>query len=527
MRRRHRPPELEQRAAALATAVELADGVVPATELAPARELLSRFGQRTALAPGVTVAALLGATGSGKSSLFNALVGEPLAHVHARRPTTTRPLAAVWEAPGAATLLDWLEAPDRRLRPADPRLAGLVLLDLPDIDSTRTANRQVAARLAERVDALVWVLDPQKYADAVVHEEYLRPLHEHASVSLVVLNQVDRLAAADRPGVLTHLRQLLDRDGMGDVEVLSTSAVTGEGVAELRQRLARLTAEGRAVRERLEADLRTTAGELRDRHAAADEVPAEPRGAARLVDACARAAGVGEVRTAVERSYRRRAHRHTGWPPVRWLARLRPDPLRRLHLEAPTAGATSLPEPTPAQAAAVRTGVHDLAWDSTEGMAATWRSALVARTEERVPALVDTLDATIAGTDLGGQRRPRWWRLWSVLGTLLFLTALAGALWLGGLAVLGYLRLPEPQTPMLGPVPWPTALLLGGSAGGLLLALVGRLLARAGGRRTARRAQAQLTQGIGRTATEVVVAPLAAELRRYREFCAAVERAAR
>src|SRR5690606_24260335 len=169
----------------------------------------------------------------------------------------------------------------------------------------------------------------------------------------------------------------------------------------------------------------------------------------------------------------------------------------------------------------------DLAWDSTEGMAATWRSALVARTEERVPALVDALDATIAGTDLGGQRRPRWWRLWSVLGTLLFLTALAGALWLGGPAVLGYLRLPEPPTPRLGPVPWPTALLLGGSAGGLLLALVGRLLARAGGRRTARRAQAQLTQGVGRTATEVVVAPLAAELRRYREFCAAVERASR
>src|SRR5690606_38160937 len=103
MRRRQRTPELEERAAALGTAVERGDGVVPADDLAPARRLIERMGERRALASGVTVAALLGATGSGKSSLFNALVGESLADVHARRPTTTHPLAAVWEAPGAAT----------------------------------------------------------------------------------------------------------------------------------------------------------------------------------------------------------------------------------------------------------------------------------------------------------------------------------------------------------------------------------------------------------------------------------------
>ena len=527
MRRRQRTPELEERAAALGTAVERGDGVVPADDLAPARRLLERMGERRALASGVTVAALLGATGSGKSSLFNALVGESLADVHARRPTTTHPLAAVWEAPGAATLLDWLDVPDRRVRPADPRLTGLVLLDLPDIDSTRTANRRIAGRLAERVDALVWVLDPQKYADAVVHDEYLHPLRAHASVSLVVLNQVDRLAAGDRPGVLAHLREILGRDGLADVEVLTTSAVTGEGVPELRERLARLAAEGRAVRNRLAADVRTVAGELRDRHGSGGAVPAEPEGVARLVDACGRAAGVHEVRSAVERSYRSRAHRHTGWPPLRRLGRLRPDPLRRLHLDAPTTGASSLPAPTPAQEAAVRTGVHDLAWDSTTGMAETWRAAVVARTEERVPALVDALDATIARTDLGAQRRPRWWRVWSVLGMLLFTTALAGALWLGALAVLGYLRLPPPDTPMLGPLPWPTALLLGGLAAGLVLALVGRLLARAGARRAARRARARLAEGIGATVTEVVVDPLAADLHRYREFSTAVADAAR
>jgi len=526
VRRRQRQPALEERTDALARVAELGDGVVDEARLAPVREVLDRTGTRTALAPGVTVAALLGATGSGKSSLFNALVGAPLADVHARRPTTTSPLAAVWDAPGATGLLDWLDVPDRRLRPADPRLAGLVLLDLPDIDSTRTENRRIAARLAERVDALVWVLDPQKYADAVVHEEYLRPLHEHAAVSVVVLNQVDRLAAGDRDGVLTHLGEILHRDGLGNVEVLATSARTGEGVPALRDRLAALVEEGRAARARLEADARTVARELATDHLPTGTVPAAPRRVDELVDACGAAAGAREVRTAVERSYRRRAGRQTGWPPLRWLGRLRPDPLRRLHLERPSEGASSLPAPTPAQEAAVRTGVHDLAWDSTDGMAETWRTRITARTEDRVPALVDALDATIARTDLGAEHRPRWWRVWWFLGHLLFATALAGAAWLGVLAGLAYLRLPEPETPMAGPLPWPTALLLGGLAVGLLLALLGRLLARVGARRAGRRARARLQHGIRETAERVMVQPLAEDLDRYREFAAALERAA-
>ncbi|WP_152191090.1 GTPase [Georgenia satyanarayanai] len=524
MRRRSRAPLLEERLTALAAAVESAEGVVPPARLLPAREVLERAGARSALAPGVTVAALLGATGSGKSSLFNALVGEPLAAVHARRPTTTRPLAAVWDAPGAgaAGLLDWLEVPDRRLRPADPRLSGLVLLDLPDIDSTRVENRAVAARLAERVDALVWVLDPQKYADAVVHEEYLRPLREHATVSVVVLNQADRLPADQLPGVLAHLGRVLADDGMAGVEVLTTSARTGVGVPELRARLARLAEEGRAARDRLEADVRTVAGALRD--ATGGRAAAPDPGT--LVAACASAAGVREVVTAVERSSRRRAGRHVGWPPLRWLGRLRPDPLRRLHLET-AAGASSLPAPTPVQAAGVRTGVHDLAWTATEGMAEPWRAAVTQRVEDRVPVLVDALDTAVAGTDLGAEHRPRWWRLWSALGILLFATALAGAAWLGALALMGYLRLPEPQTPMAGPLPWPTALLLGGLAAGLLLAVAGRLLARVGARRAARRARGRLSSAVEDTVRRVMVEPLSEDLDRYGQFSAAVELAAR
>ena len=51
-------------------------------------------------------------------------------------------------------------------------------------------------RLVGLVDLLVWVLDPQKYADAAVHERYLRPLARHGDVTVVVLNQIDRLPPA-------------------------------------------------------------------------------------------------------------------------------------------------------------------------------------------------------------------------------------------------------------------------------------------------------------------------------------------
>ena len=76
-------------------------------------------------------------------------------------------------------------------------LGGLVLLDLPDHDSVRgRRDRLEVNRLVGLADLMVWVLDPQKYADAAVHRRYLVPLAGHSSVIAVVLNQSDLLTAA-------------------------------------------------------------------------------------------------------------------------------------------------------------------------------------------------------------------------------------------------------------------------------------------------------------------------------------------
>ena len=160
---------------ALREAVEAGQGHLPPADLEEPSRLLAKAGARGALGDS-TVVALAGATGSGKSTLFNALAGEPLSETGVRRPTTGVTHAAVWgQSERAAPLLDWLEVAKRHHPPADPDLDGLVLLDLPDHDSTQLSHRREVDRLVALVDVLVWVLDPQKYADAAVHDRYLRP----------------------------------------------------------------------------------------------------------------------------------------------------------------------------------------------------------------------------------------------------------------------------------------------------------------------------------------------------------------
>ena len=107
---------------------------------------------------------------------------------------------------------------------------GLILLDLPDFDSTRASNREVVQRMVGMVDVLVWVLDPQKYADAAVHNDFLSRLASHGAVTLVVLNQVDRLPERDVQPVLESLRSILARDGLAKVQVVAALLPLSDGL---------------------------------------------------------------------------------------------------------------------------------------------------------------------------------------------------------------------------------------------------------------------------------------------------------
>jgi len=246
--------------------------------LTDSETLLRRSGERMRMSASHTVVALAGGTGSGKSSLFNALAGASFSPAGVMRPTTRHLHACVWGMEGAAPLLDWLSVQRRHryarasaLDQGETSLTGLLLLDLPDHDSVVTGSAAMVDRLVKLADMLVWVLDPLKYADASVHRRYLVPLAGHAAVTTVVLNKADTLTPDQVADCAADLRRLLDAEGLMEAPVLVTSAATGAGLDELRRMLGTVVAARQAASDRISADIDA----LLERYAvyAGDSVP--------------------------------------------------------------------------------------------------------------------------------------------------------------------------------------------------------------------------------------------------------------
>lgn len=504
-----------------------------------ARAELGRTGARAELGIEHTVVALAGATGSGKSSLFNAVAGFTISTVGVRRPTTSDPVACVWGS-GSDPLLDWLEVPNRhRTEHASELeggetspLAGLVLLDMPDHDSREKAHRLDVDRLVDRIDLIVWVVDPQKYADEALHADYLRRLRGHDDVLLVVLNQVDRLSETERDAVMADLRRLVREDGLPAATVMATSTVTGEGVAELRGLFADAVASRAMALGRARAALREVAAGLRTQVADDEPLVDEVNGDPRLTEALAGAASVPAVVAAVETGYRRDASAYVGWPFTRWVQRLRRDPLKRLRLADPQLSGdlsalarSSVPEPSRAQLARVDLAERQLLDTATVGLPERWAES-VRQAPVRTDDLRDALDQAVLRTDLDFPR-PRWWVLVGVLQVVFAAAAVLGLLGLLALFVLDFLQVPYPDLPTVGglpewlPVPVPTALLVMGLLGGALLSFVAGAVVPARARARARTARTRLDVAVSTVARERVLVPVAdvlADHRRCRDL---------
>jgi GTP-binding protein EngB required for normal cell division len=518
--------ELTERLEILRSIVEAGSGRLPDELVSRAGTTLRHADARLSHGTAHTVVAIAGATGSGKSSLFNVLVGQPLADVGIRRPTTAVAQAAIFGG-GADRLLDWLEVPIRHVVEAGS-LEGLVLLDLPDHDSVVAAHRQEVDRLVGVSDAFVWVVDPQKYADDVLHRHYLARFANHGAVSIVVLNQIDTIPHEnDRRAVLEHVAALVAEDGLTGVRTIAASARSGEGMDAVRREIDAKVAARHALVERLTADID---GLVDDVRAAMGDVAPRPLSRAqrhRLAEAFAHAAGVDGVADAVGAAHRHRSAQRGGWPLVRWIRRLRPDPLRRLGLDRRALGGrsardvaigrTSRPRPTAVAEVLVDQAVREVALDATAGMPERWHERVREVAAAHRDDVADALDVAVAGADLPTDE-PRWWAVASVAQWCFTAAMVTGLLWLTAMGVVAWLHLPDLPTPDVGAVELPTMLAVGGAVGGWIVAILARRAAEIGGRRRAARARRALLARTDDVARRLVFEPIDAELVAFAEL---------
>jgi GTP-binding protein EngB required for normal cell division len=214
-------------------AVARSEDVLPEADRAEIAAIAARLRSRGGFVGDFVVVALAGGTGSGKSSLLNALVLEPVAQVGVVRPTT-RGSTAVVPARSETDFTRLIAALDVENVVRADALTSTILVDLPDFDSVEAAHRHIVGRVLPTVDAVLWVLDPEKYADRVVHEDYLTPLALYEDQFIFVLNQVDRLGG-EADAVRDHLVSKLVEDGYHDphvVQCVASGAVKVDAVVD-------------------------------------------------------------------------------------------------------------------------------------------------------------------------------------------------------------------------------------------------------------------------------------------------------
>jgi len=464
------------------------------------------------------VLALVGGTGVGKSTLLNAIAGEIVSPASARRPTTSGAIAWVPSSRGRelAGLLRWLGVSEVREH-AGGALAEVAVLDLPDFDSIVPEHRDRVDALLPRVDAVVWVVDPEKYMDHVMHGGYLREFAPRIRRQIVVLNRSDLLSPTDASRVAEDLRGQLRREGAGDIQVIATRAKEGaggidglskwleSGVEAKRVVVARVAAEAREAVRGLAADAGVLGGsndpliEPARRERALSSVA---RGVLAVVDIA------GLERQAVAAT--RLAARRRGAGPFGLLTSAIYRLTGRARASADPAGFLNHWQLRGSLAPAVEP-LRELITATLPSVPAPLRRGLAAMSapmslEHR---LAETVDRALAG-EAAGFRVPTS-ALWTVIGAAQYLvTALLvfSALWFGSLFVIHDAPVGSISVPYLGPVPTPVALLAAALVVGYLLAKLLQLHAGWLGRRWAKRIGARITREVRQRVVDELLVPL-------------------
>jgi 50S ribosome-binding GTPase len=527
-------PTLSDRLTALARITQIGstrsghDGFDPRL-LQEAEQLLDRAGERLRMSAEHTVVVLAGGTGSGKSSLFNRLAGADFSPVGVTRPMTREAYACIWGIEGAGPLLDWLGVPERRryarssvLDSGESSLGGLLLLDLPDHDSVVARATGSVNRLVSLADLMVWVLDPQKYADAAVHSRYLMPMAGHSSVISLVLNQGDLLTPGQADDCVDDLHRLLETEGLHDTQVLVTSAVTGAGLDKLRDVLAETVSARRASTARISADVDAFAARFAP-YAGPADVAGPGQHEEALVAAFAQAAGVSGVGRALQSARELRAVDYVGWPVSSLADRvMRRDTVRKIRLGTLWEELRSVSAgPAGAHKAEIDNAITALADQVAPGLPAPWPATARAAARSQVDAIPPALGRAIADALPAENSAAPWWRLVAVWQGLLLGGAAAGLIWLMVLIVAGIFDALRGTTATFSNMmllPWivvmvAAILLLGWLTASGCMTLVVRTADQ-----EREQAERHMRTGIAGVARQMVIVPIEQELSIYARF---------
>ena len=517
----------------------------PEELLSDASDLLDRAGQRLMLSSNHTVVSLAGGTGSGKSSLFNQLAGADFSTVGVTRPVTRDAHACVWGVAGSGPLMEWLGVP-RRYRYArssaldrgEQSLAGLVLLDLPDHDSVLGHATDLVDNLVGLSDLMIWVLDPQKYADAAVHRRFLVPLAGHSEVIAVVLNQADLLTASQIEDCVQDLRRLLDSEGLHDAQILVTSAKTGDGIEELRKLLVSTVSARKAAVARIAADVDKLVSQF-EPYGAVDSADGDspddtlPAGTARqLATAFAAAAGVGGIGDALRSARELRALDYVGWP-VSWLVeRLTSrDPIRKIRLGkiwAELRGVTA--GPSGMQQAEIDNALTQVADERMPSLPKPWSRTVRTAVRSKAADIPAAVSAEIGSALPADAAVDRWWRTIGVVQGLLLGCVLVGLAWSVALLILGVAGVGSASMPRLFTTSWyllpAGGLVVVGLVGGWLTARICTRAVSAAANREMDLLRRDIDERLTGVAREMVLAPAEQELAELDRFRAELRIAA-
>jgi len=501
-------------------------------DVARAEALRAEIAERLGIAPDAYVLALVGGTGVGKSSIVNALAGATVTPAGVRRPTTAR--AVAWVPSGddgsdgaGAAAADPREQPLLRRLDAEivrsgsgAGLGNVVVLDLPDIDSLEPGHRAAVEAVLPKVDVVAWVTDPEKYADAVFHDTFLRDWLPRLDRQIVILNKADRLSTEATRSVGGDLAGVLRREvpslGAGAPRVITTSAVNGAaGVAELRQWLGEAVDAKAIVAGRLVASAAAALADLAGRAgvaaAAAPPLISEAE-RAKVVDAAVtevlRTVDLpGVERQAIAATRARARRRGTG--PIGLLTSAIYRATGRIRASADPRGYLAAWRGRGGLARAgevVRGSINGVLPSVAPDLRAQYASA--ARAGDLEQRIGTSLDRVIAAQPPFEPPTSNLWPLFGLLQTANTLLLVFAAAW----TVIWIIARPEVASydiPILGPMPAPLVLLAVGVILGYVLARLLSLHAGWLGRRWARRVSGAIRPAVRDTVAADAFAAIA------------------